>query len=457
MSVYPKELVDRFMRTPEQRLDRMLSAFEAAQDTDASTPGRNLRALLDASPELKDRYLESIAQGALDGFEPLPRDANASGEYSPTARTIRLPLEKLDAIGSDVHLTDTLVFTMGHEIEHALFQATEEKALATFRTRVADIADSAGPHDYTAALDALLDVYRENESRAHLGGFNAMATHVRARDPDAGLAEFYQAHPYRMDQFIDRSGLAPDFSYAMKPGLTLDANGMLQATPDNIEAAGRHYYDRPASVVGLGADGNQDYVNYYAGYPLSVIAAAEAAALQRARSLDSAAAAPEVRLDMAALRLRPSLLSTDLSITDTGRSEIAPGSPTQDHAAASRINAPAAALAGDNVLYAQALRSIDGLAGQLGLADRGEAANLAAATAAQAMQAGMDRIDGVLVGVSGRLYAYQGDPASASVHRAAVDVDQAKQTPARDSLDAMTAATPRPEPQPPSQQLGMRL
>ena len=49
----------------------------------------------------------------------------------------------------------------------------------------------------------------------------------------------------------------------------------------------------------------------------------------------------------------------------------------------------------------------------------------------------MERIDGALLGKNGQVLAYQGDPASESADRVAVNVAQAKQQPADQSLATM--------------------
>lgn len=457
MSIVPKEIIDEFMQSPEERLDRMLADFEAEHDTASRTPGANLRALLEQSPELRERVLASVESGHLKAFEALPAGANAGGEYDREKRAMLLPMHSLAQTDTSEAMAGELVFVLGHELEHSFFRKSSEKAMETFRQDVLDISLSEGPHDYTDTVRALLSNYRENEARAHIGGFNALASRVMADDPGAGLKELYNANPGRMEDFIERSGKSPHFSYALKPGLTLEADNTLSATPANIEAMGRYYFDKPASVVGLGTHGNQDYANYYGEFAIAVIERAENVAHAYGNVFDTSAPRPEVRLDMAALGLKASLVEVDVGFIDTGRNDAAIANPAASPIALQTSESPAAPEFAENAMYAQAKRSIDGLIGQLGICNGTEAANLAAATALQAMQSGMHRVDGVVVGVSGRIYVYEGDPANASVNRAAVDVDRAKLTPARDSLEAMAAALPPAAQQPPVHQQGLRM
>jgi hypothetical protein len=456
MSIVP-ESVTELMASPEERLDRMLSTFENAHDTDTWTPGKNLRSLLAQSPELQARFLDSIADGNLKSFEALPAKAHAGGSYNGDSKTMRLPLPRLGRTETEPAMAAELTFVLGHELEHSFFRTSADQADTAFKQEILAIAMGPGPHDYTDAVKQLFDSHRENEARAHIGGFNALASQVKSDNPDAGLRELYEASPGRMEDFIDRSGRAPDFDYALKPGLTLSSDGTLKPTPQNIEAMGRYFFDQPPSAVRLGTNGNQDYINYYGEGVLASIERAEKAALVYATAFDPGAVPAEIRLDMDALGLKPALLTTDLTFLGNAALTASTQSVPEAPIAAPDADAPAIPAPGENALYAQALRSIDGVAGQLGLSDRGETANLAAATALEAMQAGMHRVDGVVVGVSGRIYVYEGDPSSASVNRAAVDVDRAKLTPANDSLDAMASQMPSPVQQVPMQQQGLRM
>ena len=63
---------------------------------------------------------------------------------------------------------------------------------------------------------------------------------------------------------------------------------------------------------------------------------------------------------------------------------------------------------------------------------------------------GLTGVDAVMRGNNGHVIAYQGDPASESVKRASVDIEQAKLQPADKSLAEMTAppTVQREAPQP---------
>ena len=48
------------MPTREEKLEAMLKDFETRTQSDPNKPGENLRHVLDKSPDLKERVLESV-------------------------------------------------------------------------------------------------------------------------------------------------------------------------------------------------------------------------------------------------------------------------------------------------------------------------------------------------------------------------------------------------------------
>ncbi len=409
---------DVLRKTAEPKLEKMLAAFEKANDTATETPGKNLRALIDDSPFLKERILDSIARGHLEKFTMLPAGAHAGGAYDSDNKAIELPLDVLKSSATNKSDAAELVFVMGHEIQHSFNSTASDKAIDSFLKDVDKVAKSPSPHDYTPAVKDLIQGYRQDEAGAHIGGYNAIASQVLQDNPKATLKDLYNAHPARMEDFIERSGKAPAFSYALKPGLSIESDMTMKTTPENVKAMGKYYFDQPPSSARIGAKGNQDYPNYYGEWALNVIDDVEKKTLADAKKIDPKATAPEVRLDMKDLGLNKSLLDTGLKFTDSS-----PKKPV--------VDAPAP----EPALYRQAedaLKKVDGL----GLKGE-ELRNVAAATALQAQTSGMERIDGALLGKNGQVFAYQGDPTSESADRVSVNVAQAKQQPADQSIATM--------------------
>lgn len=431
MAAVPEDVLKKMAdakKAAETKLDTILKDFETAHDTATDTPGKNLRELLDKSPDLKARILDSVSKGHLEKFDVLPSGANAGGTYSADTKTIELPLDDLKKANTNKTSASELVFVMGHEIQHSFNSTVADKASDDFVKEVDRISKTAGPHDYTASVKTLIQANREDEAGAHIGGFNAISSQVLKDNPKAGLKDIYNAYPGRMEDFIDRSGSAPTFTYALKPGLTIEADMTLKASPANVTAMGKHYFDQPPSSARLGTHGNQDYPNYYGEWAVNVIDATEKQALIDAKVANPSAVAPEVKLNMKEIGLDKALIDTTLTFTDTSPRR-APITASPD------AEQPAKA---EPALYGQALKALESVQGQVGLNDRNELLNAAAATAAQAQKAGMERIDGALVGKNGQVFAYQGDPSSEHADRIAVDVSRAKVQPAAESLAGMT-------------------
>lgn len=415
-------------KAAETKLEKILTDFETAHDAGTDKPGKNLRELLDRSPDLKARILDSVSKGHLEKFELLPSGANAGGSYSSGSKSIELPLDDLKKAGTDKTSASELVFVMGHEIQHSFNSTVADKASADFVKEAERISRTPGPHDYTASVKTLIQANREDEAGAHIGGFNAISSQVLKDNPKAGLKDIYNAYPGRMEDFIDRSGSAPTFTYALKPGLTIEADMTIKDSPSNVAAMGKHYFDQPPSSARLGTHGNQDYPNYYGEWAVNVINDAEKQALANAKVDNPSAVAPEVKLNMKELGLDKALIDTTLTFTDT--------SPRRAPITAAPAPEPA--------LYRQAeeaLQKVDGL----GLKGE-ELRNVAAATALQAQNAGMERIDGAVLGKNGQVFAYQGDPASESADRIAVNVAHARQQPADQSLATMMVPDPQSAP-----------
>ncbi len=89
------------MATPEENLEKLLADFEKANPTG----GKNLRAILKDTPELKDRFLDAVKSGNLDKIDALDTGSRARGvlgTYNPTTKTIALPMDYLDIADKNV-------------------------------------------------------------------------------------------------------------------------------------------------------------------------------------------------------------------------------------------------------------------------------------------------------------------------------------------------------------------
>lgn len=426
------------MPTPQEKLDQMLKDFETANDTKAEHPGKNLRDLLDKSPDLKARILDSIDKGHLEHFAALPAGANAGGTYNSGNKTIELPMGYLKTADTNASAAAELVFVMGHEIQHSFNSSASDVAVDGFKKEVEKIAKGPGPHDYTKAVGDFIDNFRKDEAGAHIGGFNAIASQVMKDNPKAGLKELYNAHPSRMGDFIERTGTAPTFAYALKAGLTLNADNTLTASKENVEAMGKHYFDQPPASARLGAKGNQDYPNYYGEWAMNQIARTEKKVQDAAKLADPKHVAPGIQIDTSKIGLDPKLIDTTLTYTDTSPKKApidvpsdpaTPGPQKTETPKAESVTAPTTASPERPAMFNQAVAALEKLGPDAGLRDRGERDTVAAAMAVKAQGDGLSQIDTVVRSSNGNgLIAIQGnDPTSELARRSFVDRNEALQ------------------------------
>jgi hypothetical protein len=413
MSVAPEHMQKK---TPAEQLEALVDTFQKANKTATDDPGKVLRELIASSPALKQQLEDAVSKGELTEFKGLPPGTNAGGQYSGT--TMEIPVAKLNKAATDKAAANEVVFVLGHETRHGLNNPTEKVALATFTKSLDDVAKvKGGKHDHTTAVEGYIQHYRENEAQAHLSGWNALSSKL-AKDKGSAptLQEMYDANPGRMQDFIDRTGTAPKFAYAMKAGLTVDKDMQLPLDAANVKAMGGYYFDKPLSKGSLGTNGNQNYPNYYGDGALANVKAYEDHYTAQHKKTDPAYTGAEVQVDLGKLGLSKSVLTTTLTYTDI----TAPKKPIEQGVGGA-----------EPALYTQAASALQKLDG----APQGaELRNVAAAMALQAQKDGITEISGVVRGNNGNLIAYQGDPTQDHARRSTIDAAQAKDAPADKSL-----------------------
>jgi hypothetical protein len=235
-------------------LDRMLADY-ARQGRGHADTVDGIKLAMRASPDLKARMLEAVREGDLTGIsDRVPGGGEA--EYNAHAKTIGL------RPGFDPREGDAvaLIFTLGHEIEHARASKGVHYPSQVLEPSIRDLAREAhvGPRDYTPIVALYVERTRAEEGRAHIGGFNAVASYVRNLESPSRarlLETLHDACPGRMGDFIVRGGQAPAYTYALKDGLTIDpATGAMAYSRENIGVMKVEYADRAR----LG----EDHLNY---------------------------------------------------------------------------------------------------------------------------------------------------------------------------------------------------
>ncbi len=266
----------------------------------------NLQAVINASPVLIDQVNNAVAAGHLRQFAPLTH-ANAGGEYDGQSKTMRLPLAMLTPPPGLLPFdAGEPAFVLGHELQHGFNHAATTQAYQTFFNDARQKAqEPTGPRDYTVATRNLIVANRRDEAGAEIAGWNSIVDRVKGTNPNPSLQDIYEEQPGRMRDFIDQSGTSPNYTYSLKPNLTLNADFTLSATAANLEAMGQNYFDKPPiNPGGLGHHGNSDYANYYGAYAVGVAAELE----RHYNPSQPGVTSPQMALDLPQLRLTEKLM-----------------------------------------------------------------------------------------------------------------------------------------------------
>lgn len=293
----------------------LVTTFNTSLTADQQT---NFANALSNSPALINQINAAVAAGELRGFTLLAPGTNAGGQFNPTSGAMELPASIMTTpaapAGARFNPAE-LTFVLGHETQHAINRPTSAAALTAFGTEVNRIAQTPQvTHDYTAALNTMLTVNRNDEATAHIGGFNATVGMVRSTNPTPSLEDIYRASPGRMGDFITVTPGTPAVpgtaatpgtpatptTYALRAGLTLNADMTMTANTANTNAMGQHYYDQPAASARLGHNGDSNYQNYYAANPVGFIAQVERF---HAPAMATAGITPQLTLNMTTLGL----------------------------------------------------------------------------------------------------------------------------------------------------------
>jgi len=407
-----------FQSKDEKALDKMLNDYAKGGTVAHRETAEMVRTALEYSPDLRARTLEMIHDHHLRSYESQGVQVGGSASYHVSDGSIRMPAARDPSGGRNVPVD--LIFTLGHETEHARSQRGVNYIETTLGPAMVQVATSVGPgpRDYTDVVEHYVERTRAEEGRAHLGGFNAVASFMREHHPSKPgefLQDLYEAHPGRMGDFIHKSSYGQPPDYVLKPGLTMDAHGMLPYTAENVEAMKTFYADKAQlgpQQWNYRQDAIETAVNQIKSFETTL---AEKAMQDRSYVIDP------VRLQADPAQGLPG----DGRLTAKGAIEVQSletllGSSQLPPLMASSSSAPVLAASsspppslvptsGDHPLFAQALTKVAELDARDHLGSPQEVRNLAAALAFSAQEHGLHQIDSVSHSVDGKgLIATQG-------------------------------------------------
>jgi hypothetical protein len=198
------------------------------------------------------------------------------GSFSPEKKSIQVSLASLTPAQGAEFNPGSLIFVMGHELQHSFNAKELAQSRDDFSNAVRTIAKSDAPkHDYTEPLRARLAAHRGDEASAEVSGWNAIVSAVKTDHAGDSkytptLEDIYLKAPGRMKDFIDQSRSQP-YVYTLKPNLSLNADFTMSSQHngvDNLEAMGKNYFDKTVEAhngvsYGFGPKRTADYTNYY--------------------------------------------------------------------------------------------------------------------------------------------------------------------------------------------------
>lgn len=440
------------------RLDRVIG--EVGNSTSAAH--RNLRAVIEESPALTRQMNEAVAGGHLKHFSLMAASENAGASYSPETQTINMKHGDL----SEVERRDLLTFLMGHEVQHGINRDRTRFGLEQFDREARLVLESGQPlHDYSPTLEQMLSINRNDEASAHIAGWNALVSRVKRRNPEAQLSDIGKlaGEVGYINDFVESEQIEGRKHFSAKAGFTLNADLSITPNKHNIEAAGRHYFDKEPQDTRLGHHGNSDYANYYAAALVSSVCQYE---------LLNPRLAGDVQLDMRGLGLQEKLLeqngislgtaSARCAYFDTQAPSIA---AHFDHTAESHEHMPVYGLPApsrlsqglnqrseavqldhpahpDHKLFGQAQAGVHLLDAKVGRTPDQKSDQLAAALVVAARTNGINRIDHVVLSTdASKVFAVEGALDSALKRIASIPTVEALSTPIALSTQAWQQAS----------------
>jgi hypothetical protein len=255
-----------------EKLNSFAASLAGGKDSQAY---QALSEALINSPELASSINKGILSGDINGFAPTSQPG-IGGQFDPTTKYIQIPINSSTGKLADGISFGTMVFVMGHEMQHSYNAPSVWAAYNRFTNEVDNLAKNDLVQDYTLQLLAIQKVHANDEATAQIAGWNAVVSQVNAVPGNHVYGEYRYAAQAYSDFFLTPTGAA-------LPGLAFNSDFSLGYSESNITAEGELFFYNPNVKIGF-----SDYPNYYGSQELSYIASAEGYA--------------EISLDMNALR-----------------------------------------------------------------------------------------------------------------------------------------------------------
>lgn len=268
---------------------------------------QTLVSAIKASPLLTERFNLAVANQYLAGIKAQGANENSGGGFHPDTQEISLPLNSLKKDTDQ----NSMIFVLAHEVQHSFNRQESQDAADQFLQDIQIQAQQPGMRDYTDEIQALITANRKDEASAEIAGFNAVISTIKMEMANPTLRDIHDSTSYMRD-FIVENETDDGYTYTLKPDIILNKDMMLSTTPEdlpkNLEAMGRHYFDKDRNEARLGIcdptgcqpDDYVDYTNYHGAWMVG-------RAIDAERRHNPGSTEPLV-LDMRKLRLTEEML-----------------------------------------------------------------------------------------------------------------------------------------------------
>jgi hypothetical protein len=315
--------------SPQDRLDRLLDAYQRRMESDttvvaevnkartlgydqARTPAAdrhfltndaptrrqlaadirtNLDRAINSSPGLKADLLKEVEDGRIASVQNTTSGASAAA-FGPFTKALHV--NAVSALAAQPRGTTgyyELVGSIGHEVDHSQRALATRTALQDYKAGADAILRSPEPtHDFTGVVSARLEYTRNLEAHGQIDYLNSIVDAMPANRRTAqNLAENVPID--RRGDFFDMVPGSPKPTYTLKASFNVDPPGSLHIpqTDHNVEQMARSFFDRPQ----FGPSGTVSYRSMIAAGMVDELLKVEAANGNRA----------EVRIDLKNLRL----------------------------------------------------------------------------------------------------------------------------------------------------------
>lgn len=454
----------------DPRIERLLTDFKDTQSV-SNAERTAVRRAITESPYLRQLIETTLDRGVLKGFTA-QATPGAGGHFSDQDGRLNISRSTLSQVLTQPDGIDLLVGTIAHEAAHAANQADRQLRLKQFERQLDDRFGSVDDvHDATEIALKLQHSQRRDEAYAELLSVNAVVSRIQHLTPSVKNEELLE----RVQQgslCVVHDPKANALRWA--EGITLNAEGRIAYTPENIEAIARCHFDATPSQVRLGANHDLDYRNYYAPYSMGRIADHKIDA-DNATANPLSGPDPPLHLNLGRLGWdlakierdgvsfanhkidlnfydttsgTPVMRNLRDTTTDASRAIAPPdltAPATSAESAPLTLSDPRSPAHPDHALYRQAQQGVAGLDASLGRTPDDHSERLAASLTALAKVHGLLRIDHVLLSQGGanlkpgeNVFVVEGRLDDPAHRRAYMPTEQAAHAPVEASFDSLT-------------------